>query len=171
METVAAITIVLAGILLLAGLFTSPTEEYSTTVTLHRLHVKNTYYLFSATFFIISCILGVGLAILDRLNGLLTVQFKSQSDIGLRQCPFCAETVKQQALVCRFCGRDLPAFVPPPPPPPNEVELAERRLEDLRLKFNELGTKLMQSKDKEEKEKLRLERKALEEEMEKIRSK
>ncbi|HWQ10851.1 MAG TPA: hypothetical protein VN436_17140 [Holophaga sp.] len=23
-------------------------------------------------------------------------------------CPFCAETIKQAAVVCRFCGRDLP---------------------------------------------------------------
>jgi hypothetical protein len=25
-----------------------------------------------------------------------------------RRCPFCAETVRQEAIVCRFCGRDLP---------------------------------------------------------------
>lgn len=26
-----------------------------------------------------------------------------------RQCPFCAEMIKPQAVVCRHCGRDLPA--------------------------------------------------------------
>ena len=26
-----------------------------------------------------------------------------------RACPFCAETIKQAARVCRYCGRDLPA--------------------------------------------------------------
>ncbi len=26
-----------------------------------------------------------------------------------RQCPFCAETIKADARICRFCGRELPA--------------------------------------------------------------
>lgn len=26
-----------------------------------------------------------------------------------RDCPYCAETIKKAAIVCRFCGRDVPA--------------------------------------------------------------
>ncbi len=39
-----------------------------------------------------------------------------------RKCPFCAELVRTEAIVCKHCGRDIgperQAVEPPPPEPP-----------------------------------------------------
>lgn len=44
----------------------------------------------------------------ELIEAAQTQHLKGPDEGPTRTCPFCAETVKAAAVVCRFCGRDLP---------------------------------------------------------------
>lgn len=52
----------------------------------------------------------LSLAISPLLAGVLLMALPKQENLagGLRKCPACAELVKSEAKVCRYCHRDLP---------------------------------------------------------------
>jgi hypothetical protein len=57
---------------------------------------------------------GVVLLIVGGITSALGFSIKDvgtsrQQPVGLKPCPFCAELIKKEAKVCRFCQRDLPA--------------------------------------------------------------
>lgn len=63
------------------------------------------------------------------ISGILLIGFNSKSGSSsseaVRICPYCAEQVKVQAKICRFCQKDLPVSEPDSPvfepEPPNLV--------------------------------------------------
>src|SRR6059058_4177506 len=46
---------------------------------------------------------------------------------NLRKCPFCAESIKPEAKVCRHCGRELPAQEADSPKPTTKADQSDEK--------------------------------------------
>jgi hypothetical protein len=85
-------------------------------VTLHLIHVVN------ASQGAVSIgpglvIAGLGEALLliggvAATKGSVAVRSTTSTLSDTRPCPWCAETIKRQAILCRFCGRDVEPSAP-----------------------------------------------------------
>ncbi len=54
--------------------------------------------------------IGVILALISSKNEKGIEQKKISSGL-MKKCPYCAEVIKAEATVCRYCGKEMPAVV------------------------------------------------------------
>ena len=84
------------GVILALGMDTSVSTDYGRVNNLGLMKDQQNYLLLSS----LITVVGVALLLLGRSS-------EQGSAAGLRPCPACAESIKNQAVRCRFCGTDV----------------------------------------------------------------
>jgi phosphate/sulfate permease len=83
----------------------------------------------------LSPIIGITIALIMKPS-IKVLEQKEQDDGISKKCPFCAELVKKEASICRFCGRDISKPTGEDGPLVYEIDPSTQRISTDKIKLN-----------------------------------